>query len=407
MSQPEVLNGQFSPAELGPQYNLSPVNESEAGKISRLALIKSGAAMLGIAVVATACASGDGKGLQRTTAERAPATAGEAADNCANLDFEPVAANSAKYQSEAFLPKAKDVNSAAEAQVYVKQLFGKGPLATKTDVASLAAINALVVAPSHDGEAVDPNYDYSAQWQRSMNEYTSAGGHQTAVEDCTAAYSTMTQTAEYKRNWANPTETITEFQAVRGENNRIIGFKPTKVVLTGNLSGIELAKRPSSKGIDTFTPVLISTTENGGWDGRLFVKGVTKGLGGEVKFDVNAINKANSQENQGESQNKKNNKGGNKNGKNEGVEGTGGAAGPNGQNPEAGPNGVSPSPANGGGNGGGGGETTTTTRPSETTTTTTQPPATTTTTRPPVTTTTTTLPPKDPPSTLPKPPEGF
>lgn len=356
----------MSPDELGPSYDLSGENG-----MSRIRTIMSAGALVAVGGLAALGLTGLESGSSDKSAEKAPATAAEAQKQCDNLQFNDIASDASKYHSEAFLPEAHNVDNQDKTRTYINKLFGSGPLAGKTDVASLATVMAVVVQPAHDGAAADPNYDFTGQWFNNMARYTSNGGAEAASKDCNQAYKTLTQVASYKKGWAQPGETVTEFQAVRNKDNRIVGIKPVKIETLGSLSGIELELRQTSKGLDGFTPVLISTTENGGWDGRLFVKGITKGeSGAAVKFDEKAIAKTNNQ---------KSTTGGGQVGNNQGNQGTGGSAGPNGTNPEAGPGGVTTSPGGGGGEG-----TTTTTR--GTTTTTTHP--TTTTSRPPVVTTT-------------------
>lgn len=330
---------------------------------------------------------------------------------CDDLTDASSANHATGYNHKDFLPKAGEVTDKEKAQTYIERLFNSnGPLAGKGDYASLAAIMAVVVEPAHDGVAANPNYDYVGAFNDKIASYSAEGGTSLARKDCKQAFDTLVQVASYDDNWAQLGETVTAINAMRGSDNNIIGMSLEKVVTLNTLGGIVLRLRTTSKGIDGFTDVLISTNKDGNYDGRLFVKGLTKGDGGTPDVTGKAKVPAKPKQQKGKAQS-----GGNTNtGTNEGNKGTGGSAGPKGTNPEAGPGGTTDSPAVGGG---GGNETTPGTTPEiknpgpeETTpTTTTRPP--TTTTRPPTTTTrpptTTTRPPTTttrPPTTTTRPP---
>ncbi len=362
-----------------------------------------------IAVGTTVLALGAGAGVfayehsSRAEADVPSVSTAEAGQNCADLSFSSeTGSNSSIYNSEAFLPKPGAVENQDDAKKYVTNLFGKeGPLAGKANKRSLATFMSAVVKPAHDGKAVNPNSNYAESYNRSLASYDAEGGLVVAQADCKQAYETAVQVSSYTDKWVSNGSTVTEFTAIRDKDNNIVDMKLTKRVIGQDLKGILLRFNDTTRGLDDFTEVLIST--NDGLEGNMYVKGSTVGQGGKPTPNTSEVTvpaKANQQK-----QNQKNqaNGGGQQNGTNQGVGATGGAAGPNGNNPEAGPGGVTNSP------GGGGGttpETTPgTTTPGNTTPNTTTPGTTTPpTTRPPQTTT---LPPKDTPSTLPKPPGGY
>ena len=358
------------------------------------------------------------------SADGTPAvSAAEAHNNCDSLVSAEAASNSSNYNTEAYLPKTGNIKNQDDAQKYVTSLFGKnGPLAGKGDYASLAAIDAAVVKPAHDGDAVNPKFNYLDAFSRSLSGFRAAGGNVVAQKTCNTAYDTLVQVASYTDSWVQKGETVTELQAIRDKSNDIIGMKLVPTVTGTTYQGILLQfNNKTTKGLDGFTDVFIASNQ-GDLEGRMFVKGATTGQSGKQTPNTSEVTVP-AQANQ---QNRNNrgqagtNGGGQHNGNNQGVGNTGGAAGPNGNNPEAGPGGNTPSP-------GGPGETTPgttpggttpggttpettpgttpgTTTPPETTPPTTTPPSTTPTTRPP---STTTLPPKSPPGTLPPPPGGY
>lgn len=364
--------------------------------------------MQGVAIlVATgALALGACSGDKEPT-DTVPTSRKDAVEQCDKFEGADAAANGSKYLSEAFLPKGKVENN-KQAMEYIHELFDKnGPLAGEGDIASLAAIMAAVVEPANDGVVTDINYDYFATFQNRIAAYQGKDGQDAAAKDCKTAWDTLTQVAEYDGNWAQKGEEVTEFVAVRDvENedealqNRIIGMNFSKGATNETLKGIALELRGTSKELDGFVEVLITE------DGRIFVKGITAGEGGNVtnngetpegtQPDTTEVPDGETPGEEGDATPNETN------GTGEGQTQTGGAAGPNGENPEAGPGGTTPSPANGGGGTTttpgttpgttgtttpGGGGTTTTTRPTPPSSSTTTTPSTTTTTRPTTTTT--------------------
>lgn len=326
----------------------------------------------------------------------------EASANCDNLRFANVAADATKYHSDAFLPETGKVNTKKSAQTYIYKLFSKdGPLAGEADAGSLAAVMATVVDPSHDGAAVDPNFDYPSHWAMNVARYNGPNGREAAVSDCKTSFDTLTQVATYTDNWAEAGDnSITEIKALRDASNNINGMEFNPVVSAKKLHGILLKLNSTAKGLDGFTEVLISTNQKGNWDGRLLVKGITKGQGGRVTLNGNTLVQVLPQPNGSvkiTTSTLQNSGGGAQQGPNQGNQGTGGSAGPNGTNPEAGPGGVTQSPATGGTTPNTGPKTPSTTGPTSPPTThetvpptpTTRPTQPTTTTSSPATTTTT------------------
>ncbi len=412
------------------------------------AILRVGVPVGAIALVASGCSGGH---AQPGAGEKLIGDVNTEA--CAQGVFSPESGNPDKYVATAFLPQqAKPVSSKGEAAKHVASWFdADGPLGTKIDSASLAAIQATIVGPAHDGEAVNPKFDYLKAFSDAAARYAAPqGGLEAARKDCATTAETLVQTGDFNGEWAQPGETITRIVPVRDANNKIIGMKLEKVVTEAKLGGVDFQLRQTSKGLDGFTDVLV--TQNG----TEYVKGLTVGEGGTAAGESqgsgqnpgeqsdtgasqrdqqsntgagnrqqqgsggasgslgNTGNGAGTQANGGGSQ-------GEQAGPGQGQQNTGGAAGPNGTNPEAGPGGTTNSPGGGGGENTGGGETggcqncngtgcnvcggtgtTVTTRPTTVTTAppttgTTAPPTTGTTAPPPVVTTA--PPPSTPPPT--------
>ncbi len=299
--------------------------------------------------------------------------------DCNSSEFANVSARPNEYNATAFLPHTDKLGNDDEASKFVLSLFDQnGPLAGQLDPVSLAAVEAVVVVPSHDGVATNPDYDFVKTFKDKFAAYSQAdGGLDLAKKDCVTARDTLVQTGQFNGTWAVKGETVTLFHALRDTDNQdaakkfnIIDMKPVKVVTQDTLGGVEFTVRATNKGIDGFISVLLTK------EGDLYIKGFTEGQGtGTAPIENNAAPAGNPKTNKGTA---------------EGTESTGGSAGPNGKNPEAGPGGVTASP------GEGGAATTTTTAPQESTTTTAPEESTTTTTTGSTTTTTTTTTP--PPS---------
>ncbi len=391
----------------------------------------------GVAVVALTAVGIGGCNYLQDDDGSAPTTTKDANEQCDDLTQANAAANSDNYNTpQAFFPKTGKLEKADQVRPYIQELFSEdGPLAGKGDYASLAAIMSTVVLPAHDGAVTDINFNYLGTYNARIAAYGAEGGKKAAVADCKQAWETLNQVAGYNDNWAQEGEQVTEFQAVRdttnpdkSKQNNIVGMTLSQGVSTDTLRGIEFKLRNTSKELDGFQEILLSTNQKGQLDGRIFVRGFTNG---NVSLDPNGEPQVSIDQNGNPVQvrllpdgtvetttvNKDTGETSVTVGPNEGVNNTGGAAGPNGLNPEAGPGGVTDSPAVGPSTPQGPGTTTPgttppgtnppTTRPPVTTPPTTQPPVTAPpTTRPPVTTPPTTQPPVTTPTTTqPKGPE--
>lgn len=311
----------------------------------------------------------------------AGASAGKDID-CKNGKFVDVSTHGSLYGSEAFLPKVNKIASEKDAKSVVRGLFDKdGPLGgAKIDKSSLAAVMAAIVKPSHDGEAVNPNYDYVQVYKEKMAAYEADDGLTTAKQDCVQAADTLVQTGHYVEKWAEEKETVTLLKADRDvdnldadHKNEIVGLTPTKHVTPSALGGVvfRVGENNTNKDIDGFTEVLLTK------EGKLYVKGVTVGeSGGATDSDT-----------EGESAKGKAKAGGGKAGNQGGGQTQGGAPGGNG--PGCDGIGTDCEGAGPGGPGGPGGDDDNETTPTTRTTPTSAPPATTPTTRPPTTTSTT------------------
>ncbi len=360
-------------------------------------------------------------------AAAAPTTDKEAAEMCNDFESSNAAANGSKYNTpNAFMPKTGKIDKSSQVREYIQSLFNEnGPLAGNGDEASLAAIMATVVVPAHDGAVTDINFNYEAAYNARIAAYQGADGKKVAIADCKLAWKTLNQVAAYNDNWAQKGEQITEFQAVRDvdnadekKRNNIVGMQLAQGISTETLKGIEFKLRKTAKGVDGFQEILLSTNEEGELDGRIFIRGFTKG---DVSLDPKGTPRVSVAEDGTTTKVRlmpdgtlevttttMDGKVSVDTGPAPGNTATGGSAGPNGTNPEAGPGGTTDSPANGGGTPttgpGNPGTGPATTQPPRTTTTWTLPPQPTipqtTTTQPRTTTTipqTTTTQPYKPP----------
>src|SRR4051812_20175369 len=100
--------------------------------------------MAGAILVAPAC--GDSDDTDDTAKTNADKTAAEVLKGCEadNIEFENVASNPSKYETTAFLPKTSELKDEEAVRGYVNSLFNEnGPLGTKIDRASLAAVWAV------------------------------------------------------------------------------------------------------------------------------------------------------------------------------------------------------------------------------------------------------------------------
>lgn len=337
-----------------------------------------GALLLGGAVAGVMALDDDGSAERHR--EMAESTA--EFDECEDLAFENVAANPDLYARDAFLPRAEQgLNNAEDVQKYINNLFdGNGPLGTKIDKVSASAFNAVIVFPSHDGEATNPNFNYLEAFQDSLAAYNAPEGAKEAAEKfCNLSYETALQTAQYNPNWAQEGETVLQFTAGRNDTYEITEARFEELVTTETLSGVVFDLRESSRGIDGFVEVLVDD------EGRIFLKGVAQGPAG-VKIETGEeVEPVTPEEGEGEittgttiipQRGPQGQQEGQEGGPSHGQPGEEGVSQP-GPGPDEGGPGVQ--------------ETTTTTQPAPSTTTTTQP-----------STTTTTSPPPPPPTTQPE-----
>lgn len=202
--------------------------------------------------------------------------------DCNDSVFEAVASNSSKYESEAFLPKSDKVNSDADVAGYIKGLFDKdGPLGSKIDAASLAAVEATFTKPAHDKAQLNPNYSYSTEFGKSLSEYVAPGGLEKAQADCQLTRDTLNQVASYKAGWAKAGDKVTLVSAIRDKSNKITGYKAQNIVIGEDIDGLRLALDTTNRGIDGFPEGAIEPKT-----GKMWLKGVNESQTGAVNFDT-------------------------------------------------------------------------------------------------------------------------
>jgi hypothetical protein len=236
-------------------------------------------AVLGLGVGARGVFGGGNEGGGNGTTATTTPVGGYDTDSGCDVFVDAQAATEGNlYDSKAFLPKFEKDDS--NAKVVIDNLFNtNGPLSNKGDIDSLAAFMAVIGTPANDGKAVDPTFNHGEEFRRKVATYRSNGLNE-ARQDCAEAYDTAVQTAQYEQKWANEGDTVTLIEAIRDEDNNIIGMIPTKTVTGADLGGVSFEVRNTSDGVDGFTSVLYHEG-----DGKLFVKGITTGEGVKVIAD--------------------------------------------------------------------------------------------------------------------------
>lgn len=230
-----------------------------------LALIVGGGAIIGVSEGIPTSAGAD---------ETPALSAKQAGENCDNLTNSEAASNAELYRKDAFLPKTGKIEDQDDVQRVVTNWFGKdGPLASKGDFGSLAAMSAAVVTPARDGKTtVDANYNYSASFDASFNLFNAvAGGEEAAQKACESAYGTLVQVAGYAEQWVPAKAAITELRAVTDDKNNKVGMELVSSFSATPLKGIEFKfDNDSTKDLDYFNSVLVTA------DGRMYVKGTNQ-----------------------------------------------------------------------------------------------------------------------------------
>ncbi len=214
---------------------------------------------------------GDGPADDKTPAEL----------TCEDFTEADAASNSGKYNDFAFLPFTEKLSNGDDVKEYVSNLFNEnGPLANEGDRASMAAAMAAFGAPSHDGEAVNPNYSVLNTYADRYAAYSAEGGDKAAAEDCQKVLETLNQDAEYTDLWNAKGAIVTQLVAERDEDFNITGVSLERVVLPNDLGGLELKRRETSKyggeGETGYNEVLISK------EGQIYFTGLTEGEGGSL-----------------------------------------------------------------------------------------------------------------------------
>ena len=227
--------------------------------------------------------------------------------SCEVVKDKHASSNSEKYTSSGLFPRAEEFKNSADIKAYVNRLFDKdGPLANNGDYASIAAGMGAFGAPSHDGEALNPNYDVLAIFADRFAAYRSEGGSKAAAEDCNKLRETLVQDARLRNEWAKQGDIVTQLVAVRDLDEdsddfysiQEVKFEKAVVKSEEGLSGLELELRDTSKGLDAYYSVLITN------DGQFYFKGLSVGDGGSVKIgDQNPgdVDEELSPQNQGDS----------------------------------------------------------------------------------------------------------
>lgn len=317
-------------------------------------------------VVVAAALIGGALGCSPEDEASTPTTDAQAKEMCDSFEDANAASDASKYNTpQAFFPKTGEVEKADQVREYVQALFNEnGPLAGNGDEHSLAAIMSMVVIPAHDGAVANTAFDYVGAYNGKIAAYQGENGKKVAVEDCKQAWATLNQVAELDDNWAQKGEIVTEIQAVRdianpdkARQNDITGMTLVEAPSIDTIRGIKFKLGKTSKDLDGFIEVLLSTNQDGSLDGRAFVKGVSEG---NVSLDSNGAPVVSITNEAGQTIEIKPLPNGQveftnletgevSTGPAPGNTDTGGSAGPDNTNPEAGPDGVTDSPATGGG----------------------------------------------------------
>ncbi len=269
---------------------VQPVPESSLWQNARERFGRTTAALAVVGVLAVGCAGGDG------SREEAMGEGGEgsAAAHCDDIELGSVAVDPQKYNRRAFLPMAEgDVEDTDAAVEYINGFFEDGPLGNRVDPVSLAAVMAVITEPAHDDGVVDPSFSYLNAFASTLVTYEGRGGEAVAAEDCRQTLETLIQTAGYEENWAQDGETVTRFTPVREVDNdedgtwRLEGMRIDEVVINNQLGGVVFKMRPSNRGIDGFTEVLVNPET-----GQMFVKGAPIETGSFTLDDLEAMAEA-------------------------------------------------------------------------------------------------------------------
>jgi hypothetical protein len=237
----------------------------EAGFAKRTVAIGTAAA-LGLGALGFGLLRDGGGAEQR---DPRPAATAESMGFCDDSEFGNPAAQADLFIDSAFLPKTEALSSENATQ-HIDSLFDdNGPLGSSIDRGSLAAVEALITAPAHDGVATDPNYSYLTTFREKMAAYNAEGGLELAEDDCGVTRDTLVQTASYNEGWAQAGETVVLANALRNlENYHVTGLELKEVVTTQVLGGIQFRLNTSVRGIDGFVEVLLAA------DGNMYLKGL-------------------------------------------------------------------------------------------------------------------------------------
>jgi hypothetical protein len=189
---------------------------------------------------------------------------------CDDYTNDHAAKNSTKYVSNAFLPEG-EINDSEESKKTVESWFNEnGPLAGKGDYASIALVMAAIAQPAKQGEMTNPNYSYTAAYQRNIARYNGENGVKAARNDCREAWDVLGRVAGYDEQALKKGVTVSQFTASRDKKtNNITGLTLTKYVPTKNIEGTVFKIGNTSK-LNAFYEITV--LENG----NMFVSGYTE-----------------------------------------------------------------------------------------------------------------------------------
>jgi hypothetical protein len=189
---------------------------------------------------------------------------------CDDYINDHAANNSDEYVSTAFLPKGEIKDSEGSKKTVESWFNEDGPLAGKGDFESIALVMAAIAQPAEQGEITNPNYSYTAAYERNIARYNGDNGVEAARNDCRKAWDVLGQVAGYDEQALKKGVTVSQFTASRDkETNNITGLTLTKYVPTEYIEGTVFKLRNTSK-LNAFYEIVVDQ------NGNMFVSGYTE-----------------------------------------------------------------------------------------------------------------------------------